>query len=236
METVKNTQSYEETLTGINIRNPFYDTKDKRQNNSVGINKRIGNINKSILMYEADMAKFNVIAYKGEEDISYNFNYDALLDYKIDYRIDQKMSKYQEQIGDLQNKFSSLLNNYSIMKQETSEIGIEAPNFDKAQEAINNMKDNDDIRFQIQCATRVINQIDILRKSNIFDENKRKLIAFLRTVMKINCDRKIFSEEQLGEFKNLFLILQCKDIEFDNLVNIEKRLRKSGLKTMISWE
>lgn len=177
-----------------------------------------------------EVTKFSVLAYNGSGEVS--LNYDALIDYKID----KKMSKYEDRIGDLEANIGYLFKNNSVAVKSINEINITPLSFDKAEAAIGDMEDNEDIRTQIQCATRVIKQIDILRKSGVFDENKRKIITFLRTVLKINCDNKIFTGEQLKEFKNVFSLLRHKDVKYENLLLIEKKLRKAGLKTMVSWE
>ena len=183
--------------------------------------------------------KFSMLAYKGAEDATFSFGLEALFDINLDNKIDKRMIKYEERIVSLEEKFSNLLEKDRVAipeKQGISEISIEPISFDKLEDAINSMENNDDIRLQIQCVTRVINQLDILRKSSIFDENRRKIITFLRTVMKINCDRKIFNEEQLLELKKILMLLRNKDVEFKNLIIIEKNLRKSGLRTMVPWE
>lgn len=102
---------------------------------------------------------------------------------------------------------------------------------------INDMEETEDIREQIQCVTRLFRQLDVTRKL-CMDGEKKKLIAFFYSILKMNCDNEIFTKEQLEEFRNIIKIIreEGNDTELYDIVSWEKRLRKTGLQTTISWE
>lgn len=62
------------------------------------------------------------------------------------------------------------------------------------------------------------------------------MIVFFRSVLKINSDLEIFSEEQLEEFRNVMAALQNDEMEYDNfMVKMEREFRRVGLRTMVEW-
>lgn len=178
--------------------------------------------------------KYTTYIYPNKGNIV--FNYEALLDIKID----NKINKYEERIDELDKKVDFLLskdNKGLLKKQDLKEKSSTNINIEKAETIIDELRDNDDIRIQIQCTTRIINQLDILRKNYNIDSKKRKMIVFFRSVLKINSDLEIFSEEQLEEFRNIMAALQNDEMEYDNfMVKMERELRRVGLRTMVEWE
>lgn len=165
---------------------------------------------------------------------------EAAWDYKIKSVVDASMNKYLACMDETEQKVNYLLNEAIIpskKRQDTKAKSIINVNIDKAKAAIDSMAENEDIRMQIQCVTRVIRQLDILYKSNNVNSNKRKVIALFRSVLKLNCDNNLFSDQQIEEFRRILELLRGNESELNNLVVvIEKELRKVGLRTMVAWE
>lgn len=181
--------------------------------------------------------KYITFAYKDNENI--HLGYESIPDIKIGM-LNNRMNKYEERMENTEKKVNYLLNRndeFLIKKKTAKEINTLKLYIDKISSILVELDDNYDIRIQIQCVTRLIKQLDILRKDNLINDKKRRMLVFLRSVLKMNCDQELFSHEQLKEFKNILELLQCDDDKYKNLaVIIEKSLRETGLKTMVEWE
>lgn len=149
-------------------------------------------------------------------------------------------NKYLKKENPTKSNINYIINvpSNSLTKQEYSKgKGIINVNLDKVLDVIENMEDNDDIRIQIQCVTRIIKQLDLLYKNGYISNSKRKVIVLFRSVLKLNCDNSVFSDKQLEEFKKILNLIRGYETEDTNLVlSVEKDLREAGLRTMVSWE
>lgn len=103
---------------------------------------------------------------------------------------------------------------------------------------LGNMKNNDDLRIQIQYTTILIKKIDKIRNLDVVknDKNRMKIFAFLRLVLKINCDEDLFSSEQIDLLCEAFEKIE-KEEDSKNYVNqYTFSFMDIGLTTMPSWE
>ena len=103
---------------------------------------------------------------------------------------------------------------------------------------LDNMRDNDDLRIQIQYTTILIKKIDKIRSLDVVKNNKSrmKIFAFLRLVLKINCDEVLFNNEQIDLFCEAFEKIE-KEEDSKNYVNqYTFSFMDIGLTTMPSWE
>ena len=155
----------------------------------------------------------------------------------VEYLSDKRKSIYNK---DTEKKANFVLDSsypvFAKKKAKTGKISLNV-SINKAEAAIDSMENNQDIRNQIQAVTRIMTQLDIIRKNSCVTPQKRRMIALFRSILKINCDRKLFSQEHLKEFRNILDIIKQDNINEDKLtLKIEKRLREIGLRTMVSWE
>ncbi len=101
--------------------------------------------------------------------------------------------------------------------------------------AIDDMEEVDNIREQIQCVTRLLKQLNSIRQL-CNNKDEKKLVDFFYSILKMNCDNKIFNKEQLNEFRNIWKTFREEENDTDlyDVISWEKRLRETGLKTIIS--
>lgn len=181
-------------------------------------------------------------AYKNEgtsESIDF---WDYKIGKKVEKVFDDFHDEFEENLENVEKKvnaLSKIIISQSIgeeMSRKRDEVELEIA-MEKADLVINDMEETEDIREQIQCVTRLLHQLDTIRKL-CMDREKKKLIAFFYSILKMNCDNEIFKKEQLEEFRNIIKKFREEenDAELYNIVSWEKRLRKTGLQTMISWE
>lgn len=95
-----------------------------------------------------------------------------------------------------------------------------------------------DIKMQVQFAAVTVGKIDNLKK-NIHiqsDEVKRKVCTLLRNVIRLNVADEVFTQEQIELLKKGFLLLVTDDVKKEDLLRLNRELRKENLITMPSWE
>lgn len=150
------------------------------------------------------------------------------------------INKYTYQVGSGKKNIDYTMkhNHVQIIKQDYVNGNLFVNNaIRKAENSVECMVANEDIRIQVQAVARIINQLDIIRKSNCINANKRKILAFFRSVLKLNSDRELFTSEQLKELKTTLTIIKNDNSdEMNSIADVEKRLRKVGLRTMVAWE
>lgn len=130
----------------------------------------------------------------------------------IEKKIEDHLEKYEEDLEIVENKvdtlsgivFAQSLNREIKRKRDTVEFHT---TLEKATYAIAEMEDVGDIREQIQCVTRLLYQLNVLRQLLSTDSEKRKLVAFLYSVLKKNCDDAIFGKVQLDVFRDILRVL-----------------------------
>lgn len=181
-------------------------------------------------------------AYKNEGTTESIDFWDYKIGKKVEKAFDDFHDEFEENLENVEKKvnaLSKIIVSQSIA-EETSrkrdEVELETA-IEKAVFVIDDMEENEDIREQIQCVTRLLHQLNTIRKL-CMDREKKRLLAFFYSILKMNCDNEIFTEEQLEEFRNILKIFRGEENDTDlyNVVRWEKRLRKTGLQTMISWE
>ena len=108
----------------------------------------------------------------------------------------------------------------------------------RAIEILTKWSGTQDIKMQVQFAAITVGKIDNLKK-NIYiqsDEVKRKVCTLLRNVIRLNVADEVFSQEQIELLKKGFLLLVTDDVKKEDLLQLNRELRKKKLITMPSWE
>lgn len=103
---------------------------------------------------------------------------------------------------------------------------------------LDNMRSNDDLRIQIQYTTILIKKIDKIRSLDVVKNNKNrmKIFAFLRLVLKINCDEDLFSNEQIDLLCEAFEKIEKEEDSKNYVKQYTFSFMDVGLTTMPSWE
>ena len=95
-----------------------------------------------------------------------------------------------------------------------------------------------DIKMQVQFAAITVGKTDNLKKNIHIQSNevKRKVCTLLRNVIRLNVLDEMFSQEQIELLKRGFLLLAADDVKKEDMLQLNRELRKENLITMPSWE
>ena len=95
-----------------------------------------------------------------------------------------------------------------------------------------------DMTAQVQFAAVIIGKIDKLKRNSYIqsDEVKNKICTLLRNVIRLNVTDDIFTQEQIELLKKGFILLVTDDTKKENLLQLNRDLRKKNLITMPAWE
>lgn len=103
---------------------------------------------------------------------------------------------------------------------------------------LDKMRNNDDLRIQIQYTAILIKKIDKIRTLDVVKNNKNrmKIFAFLRLVLKINSDEVLFNNEQIDLFYEAFERIEKEEDSKYYVKQYTFSFMDVGLTTMPSWE
>lgn len=108
----------------------------------------------------------------------------------------------------------------------------------RAIEILSEWEETEDIRIQVQYAAILVGKIDSLKKKDAVRKNevRRKVCTLLRNVIRLNIAEEVFSEGQIKLLKEGFALVEAENIPKEGLLQLNRKLRNSGLQTMPSWE
>ena len=109
---------------------------------------------------------------------------------------------------------------------------------ERALEILTEWEEADDIKIQIQYAAVMVGKIEKLKKTDVIqaDDIRNKISTLLRNVIRLNASEEIFSREQIALLKEGFSLIIANNIQKEDLLQLNRKLRKKGLATMPAWE
>ena len=170
-----------------------------------------------------------------------------------------KMNDLEEQILDLDNEIKNVKDLVFLEKGERTEhFSLEnkrkkennigscvSGEWDEAQKIIaraiaifSEWEETEDIRMQVQYAALIMGKVDNLKKIDIIhlDEVKNKICTLIKNVLRLNIAEVMFSDNQIQLLKDGFLLISQETTQKDDLLQLNRKLRKEGLQTMPAWE
>ncbi len=108
----------------------------------------------------------------------------------------------------------------------------------RAIEILSKWSDFQDIKMQIQFAAVIVGKIDRLKRNASVqsDDIKRKICTLLRNVIRLNVAEDLFSQGQIELLKKGFMLLDADGLKREDLLELNRELRKENLMTMPAWE
>lgn len=108
----------------------------------------------------------------------------------------------------------------------------------RAIEILSKWSEFQDIKMQIQFAAVIVGKIDRLKRNASIqsDDIKRKICTLLRNVIRLNVAEDLFSQDQIELLKKGFMLLDADDLKREDLLELNRELRKENLMTMPAWE
>ena len=108
----------------------------------------------------------------------------------------------------------------------------------RAIEILSEWEETEDIRIQVQYAAILVGKINALKKKDVVrsHEVRKKVCTLVRNVIRLNIAEEVFSEEQIQLLKEGFSLITAQNIQKENLLQLNRKFRNSGLQTMPPWE
>ena len=129
---------------------------------------------------------------------------------------------------------SSRGDNFCVLEewQELQKITV------RAIEILSEWEETEDIRIQVQYAAILVGKINALKKKDVVrsHEVRKKVCTLVRNVIRLNIAEEVFSEEQIQLLKEGFSLITAQNIQKENLLQLNRKFRNSGLQTMPPWE
>lgn len=109
---------------------------------------------------------------------------------------------------------------------------------DRANAILGEWEKTSDIRIQIQYATIIIKKIENLKKLEYIAGNDagKKMCTLLRNTIKLNSDKELFTSEQIELIRNGLKKVISADVTKEDMLQMNRQLRKERLRTMPAWE
>lgn len=144
-----------------------------------------------------------------------------------------RFKKDQQEFNFLMSERVEQLERKSITsaKKETNP-GVNLPlHYDKLCKAIGDLYGFDDIREQFQYSTLVLKEIDSIFElySSEEDKYRKQLILKLRSALKLNSSKKIFTKEQIGILNSVVERLRNRTVDKGDVLEILDDLENSDL-------
>ena len=108
----------------------------------------------------------------------------------------------------------------------------------RAIEILSKWSEFQDIKMQIQFAAVIVGKIDRLKRNASIqsDDIKRKICTLLRNVIRLDVAEDLFSQGQIELLKKGFMLLDADGLKREDLLELNRELRKENLMTMPAWE
>lgn len=116
--------------------------------------------------------------------------------------------------------------------QEAEKIAI------RAAELLSDWKETEDIRMQVQYGALIVGKIENLKKKESIhsDEIRKKICTLLKNVIRLNISERKFSKEQIQLLQDGFSLIMAEHVQKEDMLQLNRKLRKEGLQTMPAWE
>lgn len=186
------------------------------------------------------------------EDKIYNailFQKVEQLDQKIGYLLERDQEKEQMELHSVEwkieepkkyvpkgNLTTGNIDHSGEKQQQEQRICDEI--LDRANAILGDWEKTFDIRIQIQYATIIMKKIENLKKLEYIagNEARKKMCTLLRNTIKLNSDRELFTSEQIDLIRNGLKKVVSADMTKEDMLQMNKQLRKERLQTMPAWE
>lgn len=189
----------------------------------------------------------------------------VLSDYVYKDVMIQKMDRFEQQVSDIENRLKKAeqKNDFLWEMQTSAETFLtfdgrqkrgqlkkkqaEMPQDDwqdcrkmicRALEILTEWEEAEDIKIQIQYAAIIVGKIAKLKEKDVIraDDTRKKICTLLRNAIRLNASEEMLSREQIALIKEGFSFIGAENIQKEDLLQLNRKLRKKGLATMPAWE
>lgn len=109
---------------------------------------------------------------------------------------------------------------------------------ERAMEILSEWEEEEDIKIQVQYAAILVGKLLNLKKKDVIhsDDTRNKICTLLRNVIRLNASDEVFTKQQLAVLKKGFTFVTAEGVQKEDLLQLNRELRKKGLATMPAWE
>ncbi len=108
----------------------------------------------------------------------------------------------------------------------------------RAAEILADWEETEDIRMQIQYGALLVGKLENLKKKESIssDETRKKICTLLKNTIRLNISEGRFSREQVQLLQEGFSMIVAGQVQKEDMLQLNRKLRNEGLQTMPAWE
>ncbi len=108
----------------------------------------------------------------------------------------------------------------------------------RAVEILSDWEEAEDIRMQIQYGALIVGKLENLKKKEGIssDEIRKKICTLLKNTIRLNISEGRFSKEQVQLIQEGFSMIVAEQVQKEDMLQLNRKLRNEGLQTMPAWE
>lgn len=108
----------------------------------------------------------------------------------------------------------------------------------RAAEILSDWKKTEDIWMQVQYGGRIVGMLEKLKEKESIstDEVRKKVCTLLKNAIRLNISEGRFTKMQLQLLQEGFTMIVAEQVQKEDMLQLNRKLRNEGLQTMPAWE